>query len=284
MPRNNAKRTRSAPTEETPEVSEAPAASVLDFVSPTELVDLPSRGRFYHEDHPLYNQETVEIRYMTAKDEDILTSQTLLKRGVALERLMQNVLVDKSVKPGDLLIGDRSALLVAARITGYGAQYKTQITCPSCGEASQASIDLKSLETLEGSEEDQEELGVTSTDRGTFTTQLPLTGITAEFRLLTGADETAISKHLQRKRNKEVFDGSLSTQFSRAIVALDVETKREIIQKFVLMMPAADARHLRNAFKVVSPSLDMTHDFECTLCGHEDEVEVPLTADFFWPQ
>ena len=111
MPRNNTRRTGSTPKKETQEVTPAPPTSVLDFVNPTEHVALPSGGRFYDEDHPLHGQDTVEIRFMTAKDEDILTSQSLLRNGTALEKLMQNILVDKRINPSSLLIGDRRLVL-----------------------------------------------------------------------------------------------------------------------------------------------------------------------------
>jgi len=283
LPRNNTRRTGSTPKKETQEVTPAPPTSVLDFVNPTEHVALPSGGRFYDEDHPLHGQDTVEIRFMTAKDEDILTSQSLLKNGTALEKLMQNILVDKRINPSSMLIGDRSAILIAARATGYGKMYQTTITCPSCRESSKFSFDVTDFEATEGDEEAQEELGVAVTPDNTYTVKLPLTTVTAEFRLLNGADELAITKSVQKKRNKNVLDGSFSTQFTRAIVSLNGETDRSVIQKFALMMPASDSRQLRAAIRSVTPAVDLTQDFECPECGYEQEVEVPLTADFFWP-
>ena len=283
MPRNNTRRTGSTPKKETQEVTPAPPTSVLDFVNPTEHVALPSGGRFYDEDHPLHGQDTVEIRFMTAKDEDILTSQSLLRNGTALEKLMQNILVDKRIKPSSLLIGDRSAILIAARATGYGNTYKTKVTCPSCGETSNVSFDVTNFETFEGDEDAQKELGVKVTADNTYTVKLPLTTVTAEFRLLTGADEMAISKNLQKKRNADILDGSFSTQFTRAIISLNTETDRNTIQQFALMMPAADSRQLRAAIRSVTPNLDLTQDFECPECGYGQEMEVPITADFFWP-
>lgn len=283
MPRNNTRRTGSTPKKETQEVTPAPPTSVLDFVNPTEHVALPSGGRFYDEDHPLYGQDTVEIRFMTAKDEDILTSQSLLKNGTALEKLMQNILVDKRISPSTLLVGDRSAILIAARATGYGQQYKTNVTCPSCQETSAFSFDITEFETFEGDRDEQEALGVAPTPDNTYTVKLPLTTVTAEFRLLTGADEIAMTKGIQKRRNKSSIDGSLSTQFIRAVTSLSGETDRETIKKFSLLMPASDARHLRAAIRSVTPRVDLTQNFECPECGHEQDMEVPLTANFFWP-
>jgi hypothetical protein len=106
--------------------------NVFSFVAPTEFVELPSEGKFYASDHPLYNQKTIEIKQMTAKEEDILSSMTLIKNGVALERLLESVIIDKSIKPETLLLGDRNAIIIAARVSGYGMEYRTEIRCPNC--------------------------------------------------------------------------------------------------------------------------------------------------------
>jgi len=118
--RNNQKRLRRAPRAEA--VTSAQATPSLGFVSPTEFVELPSRGEFYPEDHPLHKQETVEIKFMTAKDEDILSSQALLKKGLAIDRLLESLMV-LDVDARTLLLGDRNAMLIAARISGYGSEY-----------------------------------------------------------------------------------------------------------------------------------------------------------------
>ena len=112
-----------------PGTTNAPANTpAFNWATPTEFVKLPSGGIFYPEGHSLYNIEMVELRYMTAKEEDILTSRSLLKEGLALDRMLQNLLVDPSINVGDLLVGDKNALLVAARRTGYGALYETEVT------------------------------------------------------------------------------------------------------------------------------------------------------------
>ena len=114
-----------------PTTPTAPAS--LSYVTPTEFVELPSRGKFYSTDHPLHGKEVIEMRYMTAKDEDILTSPALLKNGVAIDRLIENLIVDKSISANSLLIGDKNAVTLAARISGYGEQYEVNVTCPACG-------------------------------------------------------------------------------------------------------------------------------------------------------
>ena len=112
-------------TNDQTETKAAPAAlSPLNFVAPTEFVELPSKGQGYSSDHPLSGKDVIEIKFMTAKEEDILTSATLLKKGIAIDRFMQNIICDKNIKIDDLLIGDKNAILIAARASGYGATYE----------------------------------------------------------------------------------------------------------------------------------------------------------------
>jgi len=283
LARNNQRRTQAA-SKKTTKTAEPPVTatqSVLDFVTPTHLVDLPSKGRFYADSHPLHGQETVEIRYMTAKDEDILTSPSLLKKGLVLERLLQSVLLNKTIDPGSILVGDRNAIIVAARTTGYGDTYDTKVPCPSCGDIRSHTFSLKDPGIYEGDNFD--EVDVTSTDEGTFLVMLPLTKVEVEIRLLTGDDESSIAQAVARNKKRNILESSLTTQFTQAVVSLNTETDRKVIQHFAHMMPAYDARYLRLAFQAITPNVDLTQDYVCSSCGYEQEMELPFTADFFWP-
>jgi hypothetical protein len=112
-----------------------PASMPLSFSIPTEFVDLPSGGKFYGPDHPCHGRDSVEMRFMTAKEEDILTSRTLIKKGIVIDRLLQSMVVEKHLNIDDLLIGDKNALVIAARISGFGEEYDTRVSCASCGES-----------------------------------------------------------------------------------------------------------------------------------------------------
>jgi|TARA_E500000331_G_scaffold313740_1_gene322593 hypothetical protein len=283
LARNNSGRTKTAKTKKTEEAETPPPVkkSVLDFVTPTEFVELPSAGRFYDTSHPLHRQETVEIRFMTAKDEDILTSQTLLRKGMALEKFLQNVLIDKSINPASLLIGDRNAILVAARVTGYGPNYETNTPCPACGNKSVFAFNLNDGSVYGG--DDLGDLEIDETDRGTFITTLPMTKISAEFRLLTGEDESFIARNNARRKKASALETNLTTQLARCIVGLNDDTDKSIINQFVELMPAFDSRHMRSAIKAVTPNIDLTQHYQCSECNHEQEMEVPFTTDFFWP-
>jgi len=257
----------------------------LSYVTPTEFVELPSRGQFYSADHPLHNQETVELRYMTAKDEDILTSQALLKNGLAIDRLVSNLIVDKNIDPDDLLIGDKNALLVAARVSGYGADYTVQVSCPSCGTAQAHTFDLAAFENNEGIQPDENsESGVAATDNGTFTAVLPRTGYTAEFRLFTAHDEKNVIQAKTKKAKHGLADSASTDLLKVLVVSINGVTDRTEVNNFIDNMPAQDARHIRGCVQVVTPNVNMNQSCECSSCGAVTDVEVPFTAEFFWPK
>lgn len=255
--------------------------SAFSFVVPTEFVELPSKGKVYPENHPLHNQENLEIRHMTTKEEDILTSRALLKQGLALDRVIKNIIVDKRINPDNLIIGDKNAIIIAARISGYGSEYATSVTCPACSATSKYSFDLRESVIHDGTE--AESLDVATTENGTFSVNLPITNLNVEFKLLTGADEKQIVKGMEIERKRKTPEKNVSRQLKTMIVAVNGDNSSAAINHLVDHMPSLDARHLRLAYKLAAPNVDLTQSFECSECDHEQEMEVPLTADFFWP-
>jgi rubredoxin len=289
MARNNAGRTGApaTPDEATIEASaDSPMADTtsdsLSFVSPTEFVELPSRGKHYPAGHPLLGEETIEVRYMTAKDEDIITSSTLLKRGLAIERLMQSLVVNKAIKPHELLVGDRSAIIVAARIGAYGNEYNTNITCPRCGTHSQTTFDLSEIEPYCG--DDWGDFAISETGNGTFNVELPRSGATVEIRLMTGRDEANLLQARKKKKKHNISEGNSTETLKTFVVSVNGSTDTASVRKFVEDMPAFDARYLRVAQTKVTPNMDTLQDYVCPECSHEAELEVPFTTDFFWPK
>ena len=278
-----------APTTTDSETNGTPNANLgqgsvgLSFVVPTEFVELPSGGKFYESNHPLHNQETIEIRHMTAREEDILTSRALLKKGLALDRLIESVIVDKRIKADSLLLGDKNSILVTSRIVAYGNDYNTKVTCPSCYSQVDFSFDLNDHKVRNADME--EDIQFEETDSGTFKVTLPKTSVLAEFKVLTGADEKWLTRTSSKKtKKKDAVDTGLTDQMRLYTVSLNEETNKRLVGDFINHMPASDARFLRNAYNKLSPGLDMTQDFNCYECGHEGELEVPFTAEFFWPK
>lgn len=261
--------------------ADAPKPSILDFVSPTEFVELPSKGIGYADDHPLCGKDVIEIRYMTAKDEDILTSETLLKKGIALERLLENIIIDKSIDPKTMLIGDRNAVIIAARASGYGNAYETQIACPNCGTKARMSFDLSKPKIQEI--DIKESQVFSKNEKGNYLIKLPQTNFTVETRLLTGKDENYLTQLAQSKKKNKLGDSAMTDQYKMMIVSVEGTTDRSILDRFIDAMPASDSRFLRKAYKAIIPNVKISEDFTCNSCGHEQELEVSFGADFFWP-
>ena len=276
--RDNSKRV-SAAADPAPAAVEA-QNNKLDFSTPTEIVDLPSKGRFYPEGHPLHNQETIEIKYMTAKDEDILTSPTLLKKGLAVDRFIQNVVLNKRIDISSILSGDKNAILVSSRINGFGADYTTKVPCPACTTISETTFDLSEVEQYHG--DDFGDYDISPTDHGTFIVKLPRTELEVEVRLLNSKDENELAAKMQANKKRAAHETNLTDQLRKILVSVNGVEDLKILNQFVATLPAFDSRYLRAAYLKIVPGLDMTQYFACESCGFEKEVDIPLTVDFFW--
>mgnify|MGYP001280216967 CR=1 FL=1 len=270
------------PTAATHTNETANTASPFQFVAPTEFVELPSRGEFYPEGHVLSGVETIEIRQMTAKDEDILTSRALLKNGTALNRMINNLIVDKRINANNMLVGDKNAIIVAARASGYGPEYLTKVTCPNCAETSTCEFDLGEVTNTDPNA--YTEYDAVTREGAHFNITLPATNATVTVRMLTGADEERTAKNNRIHKKAGVQAGTtLTGQLRSFIVAVNGDTTQKNIAYFVDHMPARDSRFLRTIYRVITPNVDMVQQFICSHCDYATEMEVPFTADFFWP-
>ena len=224
--------------------------------------------------------ESLDVRGMTAKEEDILTSRALLKRGVALSYLMRACISDRLVDPDEMLVGDRNAVLVAIRVGGYGPEYRVDIRCPECDEKVEATFDLSRL-PLRMLEERPLQDG-----RNAFAFTLPLSKREVVFTLLTGKTSHDVDLTVERLRNAlgvDAPDPAASTRLKAQVVSLAGETDRKRIDALVGSMPAFDSRALREFIDHVSPGVDMVQEHGCPKCGALSEVDVPLGVEFFWP-
>jgi hypothetical protein len=252
----------------------------MSYVVPTEFVELPSRGAFYPEGHPLHNQKTVEIKFMTAKDEDILASTALIKNGLVIDRLLENLLVPE-VDPLTLLIGDKNALMVAARISAYGADYGLNIRCPLCVAENKIDYDLRSVSYLEECFDEAlltDNSVVLNTAWPCYELGLPVAKTQVGFKLFTSEDE----KRLAAKQDEQT--AHVTSMLAAVICHVDGNDDQEVIDQFVAAMPAADSRLLRKLYPKLVPNVELKFDFKCEACHLEKTMEVPLTAEFFWPE
>jgi hypothetical protein len=248
---------------------------------PTEIIPLPSKGLVYPEGNPL-REGQIEMKYMTAKEEDILTSQNLIKQGVALDKLMQSLIVSP-IKYNDLLIGDKNAIMIASRILGYGKQYEIEIECPKCEHVHKMEVDLTTLPTKEIPD------GVEMKSPNEFVYTLPQSKRVVTFKLLTHGDEKKIqyAKDAQKKTStKDSVDRELTTRFKHIILSVDDNYDKTFINHFVdNELFAMDSRALRSYMRDVSPDQKFEIDFECQQCSHEEEaLAFTIDTNFFWPK
>ena len=254
----------------------------LAFAAPTLFVELPSKGKFYKSGNSLHGKETLEIKFMTAKEEDILTSKALIKKGIVLDRLLESVLVDKSVSTSDLLVGDRNALLIDARISGFGSKYVTSVACPACNTVAKHSFLLDENKKLfDGTVPEHLADKVKHIEGKLFSIILPQTGVDIHIRLMDGSDEKAIMQITEANKNSTI-DSSNTQQLKLLIDSAEGEKDKKLISQFVDVMPVRDSRFLKEAYKAITPNVDLTQQFECKACDYSADIEVPFNLEFFW--
>lgn len=254
--------------------------STKDFEFPTQIIDLPSKGLIYPEGHPLH-KGNIEIKYMTAREEDILASQNLIKKGVVLDKLFESIVVEEGVDIDDVFLGDKNAILLATRVLGYGPEYKVEVTDPFTLEKQKVSIDLSKVKTKDFDEE------LLNTENE-YTFKLPTLGIDVEFKLLTHKDEVEINKEIQAKKRlykgKTVSDFSVTTRLRHMIQSVDGNTDRKYINNWVENgFISIDTKAFRNHIKKISPDMDLTFEFVSDLTGEREELDIPFGVSFFYP-
>lgn len=248
------------------------------FEIPVESIPLPSAGLIYPEDSPIHCKETVDIRSMTAREEDILTSRALIKKGTVITELIKSCLTDKRIQVPDMIAGDRNAIMVALRITGYGADYNVEADCPKCGNRSKQQFNLADMPIK------RLEIQPVAKGQNVFEFKLPVTKKSVHFKFLTGKDEEEISTIQERaKKQGALADNIVTTRLQYSIVSIDGRVDRGAVNGFIRNMPARDSMALRKYIEANEPGIDMKGDYDCDSCGEQSEVRVPLGASFFWP-
>jgi hypothetical protein len=244
---------------------------------PTEVIELPSKGWFYDESNPLSSGK-VELKMMTAKEEDILTNQNYVRKGILFEKLLSSLIVDTTIDPGTILLMDQNALMLAIRRLAYGDSYLTRVQCPRCGEDTEVNIDLGKLE--------DKEVDLEAFPRGVnrFEFVLPRSQNTIVYKLLNQRDQEAINAELtQLQKSNKNASAEVTTRLRSLIVSVNGNSDRMEVKRFVDNMLAFDVKALRDHMNDILPNVDSTFDFECSVCAHTERVDVPITAQFFWP-
>ena len=244
---------------------------MADYKFPTEMVELPSKGYFYFEGHPLSSGK-VEIKYMTAKEEDILTSQNLIQQGTVIDKLLESLIVDKSIKIKDMLIGDKNAIMVASRILGYGKDYDIEY------DGVKQTVDLSKLEPVDI------DFSKLTKGENKFSYTLPSSKREITFKLLNSGDENKISEEINaRKKISENDTSELTTRLKHMITSVDGKTETAYINNFVQNeFLSLDSLAYRKHLATITPDVDMNMTVKDST-GREQVITVPITVRFFWP-
>ena len=238
---------------------------------PTEEVTLPSKGLVYPLDNPL-SKGTVEMKYMTAKEEDILTNESYIKNGTVVDKLLQSLIVSP-INYNDLVAGDKNALLIAARVLGYGKDYTFELN----GETH--NIDLTELEDKEIKEE-----ALIKPNHNELSFTLPVLKKEVTFKFLTHLDEKKIDEEIKGRKKLKQEKGELTTRLKYMIQSIDGDYERKTVRDFVdNQLLARDSRALREYLKSVGPDVNMTFDYEDENGEMKRGVTVPLNINFLWP-
>ena len=243
---------------------------------PTEIITLPSKGYFYPENSPLSKGE-VEMKYMTAREEDIITSPNLLKQGIAIDKLLEALIVDKKVDISELLIGDKNAIIVGARILAYGKMYDF-VTFNDVGEEVEATVDLT---TLKDKEIDFDKLPPNVNE---FPFVLPNSKREVTVRFLTHRDEKEIEREATAlKKVSSTVVKTMTSRMKRIIASVDGNSEKAYVNEFVdKELLSVDALELRKYLNSINPDINLT-TVATFPDGDEQEVAVEITAQFFWP-
>lgn len=244
---------------------------------PSEVIDLPSNGDFYPKDHPLSSGK-IDIKYMTAREEDILASTSLIQKGIVLDKLVESVIVDSSININDLLVGDKNAIVLASRIMAFGENYDVVVTCPSCFEKNKTSIDLSELEP--------KKIENPPKNNNSFEMVLPESGIKITYRHMTHELERKIEDDIQaynKVRGNDV-NRRRSTEYRYLITSVNGEHNPSKIRDFIENeFRIKDSRAFVAELEKNDPDIDTTFNFSCSKCNHADRLEVPIDTSFLWP-
>ena len=241
---------------------------------PTETVDLPSKGLLYPKDNPLSSGK-VEMKYMTAKEEDILTNQNFISNGTVLDKLLESLIVS-DIKMDDLIIGDKNALLIASRVLGYGKDYEFRNYSTVEKDIKTFIVDLTKLKDKNFDKKHLKEEGLNEFD---FT--LPKSKTLITFKILTHGDEKKIDREIKGlQKIKKESNPEVSTRMKYIITSIDGDRESKTIRDFVdNYLLAMDSRALRKQITEISPDVDLKYIGE----DGEEDIAIPISLNFFWP-
>lgn len=249
---------------------------------PVASIPLPSRGLVYAAESNLAGKDTIDIKHMTPRDEDILLNKAYSRKGTTISELVKSCVADKSIDTSQLLVGDRTAILIGIRATGYGSDYKVKVTCPQCELQTDVTINLAELGTKDL---DLNAVQQVAPGENKFLFTLPRSGKTVTFKFLTGTEaDTLFAKWRDELRQKKQ-PAMITDRLRKQIIAVDGDSSTFTISDFVETMHGADSLALRGHVDDTEPGVDLTHQFVCdnAECEHKEVLGFSLDEHFFYP-
>jgi hypothetical protein len=243
---------------------------------PTEIISLPSKGLVYPESNALSKGE-VTVKLMTAREEDILTSAALIRKGIQLDKLLESIVVEPGVNINDLVIGDKNAILVTSRILAFGPEYAAKITDPFDREEVDITIDLSNIKIKEVDE------SILNRDNE-YDFFLPISKTNIKFKLITHGDEMIINKDIEASQKALKTSNEITTRYRRIIIEVDGVRDAGTISNFVTnRLLAGDSKALRKYISDISPDLDLKFDYTSPVTGETEALRIPFGIGFFYP-
>lgn len=241
------------------------------FEVPFDALPLPSKGLLYPG-----NKDSIKVEYMTASDENILTSPNLIKSGKVLDILIERKVKESPVPVDQMLVGDRNAIMIWLRATGYGEMYPVKLTDPMTAEDFETEIDLNDLKT--------KEIGAQPDENNEFSFEMPKSKAKIKFRMLTVGDEREILQKSEKKSKltKSPITNLLTSRLEKQIVEINGNRDPNYISKYIQVIPAYDSLKFREYIDEIEPGIDMTVDVEAP-SGEPFRSTIPIGVNFFWP-
>jgi hypothetical protein len=253
-----------------------PPQSQKTYPFPTEVISLPSKGLVYPESNPLSKGE-LTVKLMTAKEEDILTSANLIKKGIQLDKLLESIVVEPGVNISDLVIGDKNAILITSRILAFGANYDVKLNDPFDGDEVNTVIDLSKIKIKE-----IDESLLNRSNEYDFV--LPISNTPIKFKILTHGDELVINKDIEASEKTLKTGNEITTRYRKIIIEVDGNREFGAISNFVTnRLLAGDSKALRKYISKITPDLDLTFDYTSPVTGETEALRIPFGVSFFYP-
>ena len=234
-----------------------------------DVIPLPSKGKLYKD-----VKQSVRVSFMTTADENILTSPNLLQSGQFLEILINRKLLEQNLRYRDLHVGDRNAIMIWLRATGYGEMYPVTLLdendIPFDTEINLHDLKIKNLSVEPDSE-------------GLFDFIMPLSKVNIKFKLLTCGDVDDIEAMVDAdKESGNPVNNSSTYKLEKSIVEVNGNRNKEDIRMFIDGIRILDTKKLNDYIDSIESGLDLNIEIK-TPGGGSIKTFLPLNVNFFWP-